>query len=72
MGGHTFLCDWKENGLKKLGGHKNVAKNAWRGNLAVRESSRTQFKSNIEFKQYQMVFQLLLLCDFLLSIAEFQ
>ena len=58
-GGHIFLCDGQENGFKELGGHKNVAKNAWRANLTLRESSQKQFKSNIEFKQYQMVFQLL-------------
>ena len=28
-----FLCNGQKNGFKKLGGHKNVSKKAWRAKL---------------------------------------
>ena len=41
-----FLCSGQKNGLKKLGGHKNVSKKVWRSkfsgqNLALNRASLT-------------------------------
>ena len=48
QGWPNFLCSGQKNGLKKLGGHKNVSKKAWRTKY---NCVKTNNRASLTFKE---------------------
>ena len=77
-GGHTYCVAGRKTAPKKLSGHQNVSKKAWRAkfnllkvNIRVTLTINIPLSTIIYSKPYQMQLQLLKLCIFLSGVAEF-